>query len=82
MSPVATKLDEDVPATLQSQKQPVIGSLGPTLVIGSPATAQDGTYPGLISELQKDSANASEVEKQMIDRILDGGKSLVSLISC
>ena len=75
MSPVAIVLDQDLPTTLQSQKQSVVGSQGPRLVIGSPSTAQDGTYPDLIKELEKDSANVDEVEKQMLDRILDGGKS-------
>lgn len=74
MSPVAIELDQNLPTTLQSQKQSVVGSPGPTLVIGSPSTAQDGTYPELINELEQDSANTSEVEKQMIDRILDGGE--------
>ena len=42
---------------------------GPALVIGSPSTAQDGRYQGLITELEA----SREVEKQMLDRILDGG---------
>lgn len=74
MSPVAVELVQDLPKTSQSEKQSAVGVLGPTLVIGSPSTAQDGTYPSLISELERDSTNASEVEKQMVDRILDGGK--------
>jgi hypothetical protein len=77
MSPVAVELVQDLPTTSQPQKQPVAS--GPTLVIGSPSTAQDGTYPSLISELERDTADASEVEKQMVDRILDGGKSFMSL---
>jgi hypothetical protein len=73
MSPIAIELDQDPPTTLQSQKQSVVGSPGPILVIGSPSTAQDGTYPDLINQLETDSVDVTEVEKQMVDRILDGG---------
>ena len=76
MSPVAVQLVQDLPMaprSAQPQKQSDVDSTGPTLVIGSPSTAQDGTYPDLISELEKAFTNASEVEKQMVDRILDGG---------
>lgn len=76
MSPVAVQFSHDLSNTSQSQKQSIVDSPGPTLVIGSPSTAQDGSYPDLISELEKGSANASEVEKQMVDRILDGATSL------
>ena len=74
MSPVAVQSVQDSPTTSHQQKQPVVSASGPALVIGSPSTAQDGTYPSLISELEKDSADVSEVEKQMVDRILDGGR--------
>ena len=76
MSPVAVELVQGFPMASQPQKRPVVGVPEPTLVIGSPSTVQDGTYPGLISELERDSANVSEVEKQMVDRILDGGTLL------
>jgi hypothetical protein len=75
MSPVAVEPTQDLPAASQLQKQLEVSSPGPILVIGSPSTAQDGTYPDLISELEKDSADVSGVEKQMVDRILDGGRS-------
>ncbi|KAG8923033.1 electron carrier, partial [Tulasnella sp. 417] len=42
---------------------------GAHLVIGSPATAQDGTYQAAI-------VSAGEVEKQMADRILDEATTL------
>ena len=77
MSPVAVELIQDLPTTSHQQKQPVVSASGPTLVIGSPLTAQDGTYPSLISELERDFADTSEVERQMLDRILDGGKFFV-----
>ena len=70
MPPVAIDLTQDLPTTPESQKQSLVCSPGPTLVIGSPSTAQDGTYPNLINELEKGFAGVSEVEKQMMDRIL------------
>ena len=79
MSPVAVQPIQDLPTTSHQQKQPAVGASGPTLVIGSPSTAQDGTYPSLISELERDSANVSEVERQMLDRILDGGEFFTQL---
>ncbi|OBZ70006.1 Fe-S cluster assembly protein DRE2 [Grifola frondosa] len=40
---------------------------GPALAIGCPATAQDGKYQSLISSLEQ----TRQVEKQMVDRLLD-----------
>lgn len=77
MSPVALELAQDLSAS-QPQKQSAAGVPGPTLVIGSPSTAQDGSYPSLISELEKDTASTSAVEKQMVDRILDGATSVTT----
>lgn len=77
MSPVAVELAQDLPTNSQPPKQSVAS--GPTLVIGSPSTAQDGTYPSMINELERDTVKVSEVEKQMVDRILDGGRMLISL---
>jgi len=79
MSPVAVEIAQDLPmapGSTEHRKQSNGSSPGLTLVIGSPSTAQDGTYPDLISELKNDSAHASGVEKQMVDRILDGGMLL------
>ena len=74
MSPVAVELIQDLPTTSHQQKRlVVVTASGLTLVIGSPLTAQDGTYPSLISELERDPADAGEVERQMLDRVLDGG---------
>lgn len=42
---------------------------GPALAIGSPATAEDGRYQSLITSLQE----TRQVEKYMVDRLLDGG---------
>jgi len=46
---------------------------GPTLAIGSPSTAEDGKYQALITSLE----STRSVEKQMIDRLLDGATTLV-----
>lgn len=42
---------------------------GPALAIGSPATAQDGQYQALVTDLEA----SRHVEKQMLDRIVDQG---------
>ena len=41
----------------------------PALVIGSLNTAQDGSYMNTISALE----SSRKVERQMVDRIMDGG---------
>jgi anamorsin len=48
-------------------------SKGVSLVIGSPATAQDGKYQTLVTSL----GESRTVEKQMLDRLVDGGTSSV-----
>ncbi|KAF8528816.1 cytokine-induced anti-apoptosis inhibitor 1, Fe-S biogenesis-domain-containing protein [Hysterangium stoloniferum] len=47
-------------------------SKGPVLVIGSLSTAQDGQYQSLIESLDQ-----REVERQLIDRLVDGAISLI-----
>lgn len=47
---------------------------GVTLAIGSLATAGDGRYQSLISNLQE----GRQVERQMLDRLLDGGEFLLA----
>lgn len=57
-------------ATTDSQK--VVAAVpvkGPALCIGSPATATDGKYQALVKGLEE----TRNVEKQMLDRLLDGG---------
>jgi hypothetical protein len=44
-------------------------SKGPSLVLGSPATAMDGKYQSLIMSLGEN----RDVERQMLDRLTDGG---------
>ena len=48
----------------------VIPPKGLTLAIGSLATAGDGKYQSLISTL----GEARDVEKQILDRLVDGGE--------
>lgn len=43
---------------------------GPALAIGSLATAQDGQYQSLVSELEE----SRQVDKQMLDRLVDRGQ--------
>lgn len=58
-------------ATTDSQKVvTAVPIKGPALVVGSPATATEGKYQSLITDLEKTRA----VEKQMVDRLLDGGE--------
>ncbi len=57
---------------VQAQEKPslvAVPSKGPALAIGSPATAQDGKYQSLIKSLEV----SREVERHMVDRLLDGG---------
>lgn len=56
------------PFTLPASKDLTSASNGSVLAIGSLATAATGKYQSLISSL-KDSA----IEKQMLDRLIDGG---------
>lgn len=48
----------------------VVPPKGPALAIGSLTTAEDGKYQSLVSTL----GEAREVEKQMLDRLVDGGE--------
>ena len=66
MAPVAT---ETIITTVVSAVTPVSPLKGPALVLGTPATAQDGSYQRTISDLEQSRA----VEKLMLDRLLEGG---------
>ena len=57
------------PSQLQEKAPAVVPANGPVLAIGSPATAQDGKYQSLITSL----GQSREVERHMVDRLLDGG---------
>ena len=64
MAPVATHPPSD-DVSRSSEK-------GPALVIGSLSTAQDGKYQRIVSELEA----TRQVERQMLDRLLDRGNVL------
>lgn len=65
MAPVATHPPSD-----DISKSTVSGpEKGPALVIGSLSTAQDGKYQHLVSELEA----TRQVERQLLDRLLDRG---------
>ena len=67
MAPIAIYESPVVP-----QGQPLVAAVpikGPALAIGSPATAEDGRYQSLITSLQE----TRQVDKYMVDRLVDGG---------
>jgi hypothetical protein len=51
-------------------------SKGPVVVVASPATAQDGQYQAVVSGLGQ-----VEMDRQMVDRLLDGGAFQVAPFS-
>ena len=51
---------------------------GPALAIGSPVTADDGSYQSLITSLQE----TREVDMHMVDRLLDGGARDHLILQC
>ena len=68
MSPIA------VQPTSTSSQTTTTTTKGPALVIGSLATAQDGSYQALITDLE---ANR-RVDKQLLDRLVDDGEAPIS----
>lgn len=74
MAPVAIDFQSDfAPIVTSNFERPHSFAKGPALVIGSPATAQNGLYQKTISDLEA----TRRVERQMIDRLLDGGKHIL-----
>jgi len=71
MAAVAISTPETQDFKTQTQKPSTQES---ALVIGSLTTAQDGKYQSLITSLEE----TSEVERQMVDRLLDGATTLSS----
>ncbi|KAJ4472208.1 cytokine-induced anti-apoptosis inhibitor 1, Fe-S biogenesis-domain-containing protein [Lentinula aciculospora] len=65
MSPTAVEI---VPAFVPT----AVPSKGAALAIGSLSTAQDGKYQALISDLER----SRSVERQMLDRLVDGATTL------
>ena len=56
-------------ASTDSPKVAAAPVKGPALCIGSPSTATDGSYQSLITRLEE----TRNVDKQMLDRLVDGG---------
>lgn len=79
MASVATSAANNVP-TLSHVSAPVVPTLaavtldGPVLAVGSLSTASSGTYQSLVTNLQ----SHGKVERQMLDRLLDGGECVMS----
>lgn len=72
MAPEAVYIDSTTSDFRTHEKPAVAAAIpvqGPALAIGSPATAQDGKYQSLITSL----GQSREVERHMVDRLLDGG---------
>jgi hypothetical protein len=65
MAPVATH----PPSDDVSRSSASASEKGPALVIGSLSTAQDGKYQRVVSELEA----SRQVERQILDRLLDRG---------
>lgn len=74
MAPVAIDFSSDfAPIVTNNYERPHSSAKGSALVIGSPSTAQNGLYQKTISDLEA----TRRVERQMIDRLLDGGKRIL-----
>jgi hypothetical protein len=71
MATVAIDTPETQDFRIQTQK---LSTKESALVIGSLTTAQDGKYQSLITGLEE----TREVERQMVDRLLDGATTLSS----
>ena len=68
MSPAAIY----TPPVASTESQKVLAAVpvkGPALCIGSPAAAADGRYQTVITQLEE----TRNVDKYMLDRLLDGG---------
>lgn len=74
MAPVATH----PPSDDVSRSSVSASEKGPALVIGSLSTAQDGKYQRVVSELEA----SRQVERQMLDRLLDRGNVSVFFRQC
>ncbi|KAI0750785.1 DUF689-domain-containing protein [Daedaleopsis nitida] len=73
MAPSAVYI-ASAPSQEKLQLVAAVPAKGPALAIGSPATAQDGKYQSLITSLEE----SQDVERHMVDRLLDGATSLPS----
>ena len=73
MAPVAVETMSILTADL-SKPIAVLPTKGLALAIGSLSTAQDGKYQKLVTDLE----GSRQVEKQLLDRLLDGGERVGS----
>ncbi len=69
MAPVAIETSPSYTMTNGAATTSPSSQKAPALVIGSLNTAQDGSYMNTISALE----SSRKVERQMVDRIMDGG---------
>ncbi|EGO01715.1 hypothetical protein SERLA73DRAFT_177167 [Serpula lacrymans var. lacrymans S7.3] len=74
MAPTAVYVPSAIPQDHRSAVA-AVPAKGPALAIGSLVTAQDGKYQSVISNLDE----TRQVEKQMLDRLLDGATVLTPL---
>lgn len=63
------------PATISAPAAPLEPAT--ILVVASQEAAQDGSYQALVSQL----SIKGRVEMQMVDRIIEGGESMISVLS-
>jgi hypothetical protein len=68
MAPTAVEVPA-VPLATTRKIAVAVPPSGPSLAIGSLTTAQDGKYQALVTSLE----HKGNVERQMLDRLVDGG---------
>lgn len=73
MAPTAIYMSSAEPQQSQPKVPAAVPVKGPALAIGSLATAEDGKYQSLITSLEE----TRQVERQMVDRLLDGGMNTI-----
>ncbi|KAL0070967.1 electron carrier [Marasmius tenuissimus] len=76
MSPTAVDIAPAPTLPIDSRSTLTSSVKGPALAIGSLSTAQDGAYQDLIGDLEK----SRTVERQMLDRLVDGESEYKSLL--
>ncbi|KAH9918236.1 cytokine-induced anti-apoptosis inhibitor 1, Fe-S biogenesis-domain-containing protein [Epithele typhae] len=72
MAPSAVYSPTAPSVSMPEKQSPAAPTSGPVLAIGSPAAAQDGSYQSLVTSLEQ----SREVERHMVDRLLDGATTL------
>lgn len=73
-TPSPSQITSEVKKSLMNASSPHEIVKGPVLAIGSLDTAQDGKYQSLL--LRLDAQEGLTAERQMLDRLIDGGMSL------